>query len=229
MTREEATMDRRARWIGGGALAVALLGGGTGVAIATGGGDDRPLTGSALEKATAAALQHTGGGTVLETEAGDEEPRTGWRSVSTTDGWSKSASMRTSRSSGRREMTMAPPTRSRTATENRHDQTLPQGGCDGSQAGRRGSRAHAPHRRGAGWDRHRRRHVSAAAPPGERTGDPRSGRLRGGDRQPISAVPPRRQVGVPGDRSPGHLAEGHGDRHDQQEEDPGHRRDGRPR
>jgi len=64
-------MDRRARWIGGGALAVALLGGGTGVAIATGGGDDRPLTGSALEKATAAALQHTGGGTVLETEAGD--------------------------------------------------------------------------------------------------------------------------------------------------------------
>jgi hypothetical protein len=71
MTREEATMDRRARWIGGGALAVALLGGGTGVAIATGGGDDRPLTGSALEKASAAALQHTGGGTVLETEAGD--------------------------------------------------------------------------------------------------------------------------------------------------------------
>ena len=64
-------MDRRARWIGGGALAVALLGGGTGVAIARGGGDDRPLTGSALEKATAAALQHTGGGTVLETEAGD--------------------------------------------------------------------------------------------------------------------------------------------------------------
>ncbi|HET7870689.1 MAG TPA: hypothetical protein VFM85_10290 [Actinomycetota bacterium] len=64
-------MDRRARWIGGGALALALIGGGTGVAIAMGGGDDRPLTGSALEKATAAALQHTGGGTVLETEAGD--------------------------------------------------------------------------------------------------------------------------------------------------------------
>jgi hypothetical protein len=64
-------MDRKARWIGGGALAVALIGGGTGVAIATG-GDDRPLTGSALEKATAAALQHTGGGTVIETEAGDD-------------------------------------------------------------------------------------------------------------------------------------------------------------
>jgi uncharacterized membrane protein YkoI len=65
-------MDRKAKWIGGGALAVALIGGGTGVAIATGAGDDRPLTGSALEKATAAALQHTGGGTVIETEAGDD-------------------------------------------------------------------------------------------------------------------------------------------------------------
>lgn len=64
-------MDRKTRWIGGGALAVALIGGGTGVAIATG-GDDRSLTGSALEKATAAALQHTGGGTVMETEAGDD-------------------------------------------------------------------------------------------------------------------------------------------------------------
>jgi uncharacterized membrane protein YkoI len=65
-------MDRKTRWIGGGALAVALIGGGTGVAIATGNRDDRPLTGSALEKATAAALQHTGGGTVIETEAGDD-------------------------------------------------------------------------------------------------------------------------------------------------------------
>lgn len=64
-------MDRKTRWIGGGALAVALIGGGTGVAIATG-GEDRPLTGSALEKATAAALQHTGGGTVIETEAGED-------------------------------------------------------------------------------------------------------------------------------------------------------------
>ncbi|MGH2576419.1 MAG: PepSY domain-containing protein [Actinomycetota bacterium] len=65
-------MDRKTRWIGGGALAVALIGGGTGVAIATGNRDDRPLTGSALEKATAAALQHTGGGTVIETEVGDD-------------------------------------------------------------------------------------------------------------------------------------------------------------
>ncbi len=65
-------MDRRARWIGGGALIVVLIGGGTGVAIATAVGDDRPHTASALEKATAAALQHTGGGTVIETEVGDD-------------------------------------------------------------------------------------------------------------------------------------------------------------
>ena len=65
-------MDRKARWIGGGALIVAVVGGGTGVAIATAVGDDQPLTGSALEKATAAALQHTGGGTVIESEVGDD-------------------------------------------------------------------------------------------------------------------------------------------------------------
>jgi len=66
-------MDRRTKWIAGGALAVALVGGGAGVAIATGAGDtDRPLTGSTLDQARAAALEFTGGGTVTETEAGDE-------------------------------------------------------------------------------------------------------------------------------------------------------------
>ena len=64
-------MDRRTRWIGGGALAIAVIGGGTGIGVAASRGDDQPLTGSALEKATAAALQHTGGGTVIETEVGD--------------------------------------------------------------------------------------------------------------------------------------------------------------
>ena len=34
--------------------------------------DDKPLTGAALDKATAAALEHTGGGTVTETEVGDD-------------------------------------------------------------------------------------------------------------------------------------------------------------
>lgn len=64
-------MDRRKRWIVGGAVALLVVGGGTGIAIATGAGDDTPLTGSALEQATAAALEHTGGGTVIETEVGD--------------------------------------------------------------------------------------------------------------------------------------------------------------
>lgn len=58
-------------WVVGGALAVALLGGGTAVAVATAGDDDRPLSGSDLKRATAAALEHTGGGAVMETEVGD--------------------------------------------------------------------------------------------------------------------------------------------------------------
>ncbi len=65
-------MDRKTKWIAGGALAATLIAGGTGIAIATAGGDEAPLTGSALEKATRAALEHTGGGTVIETEVGDD-------------------------------------------------------------------------------------------------------------------------------------------------------------
>ena len=65
-------MERKRKWIAGGALALAVVGGTTGFAIASAGDDDRPLTGSALEKATAAALAHTGGGTVIESEAGDD-------------------------------------------------------------------------------------------------------------------------------------------------------------
>jgi hypothetical protein len=64
-------MKRKTRWIVGGALALAVVGGGAGIAIGAAGDDDVPLTGSALERATAAALAHTGGGTVIETEAGD--------------------------------------------------------------------------------------------------------------------------------------------------------------
>ncbi|MGQ0669184.1 MAG: PepSY domain-containing protein [Actinomycetota bacterium] len=65
-------MDRKTRWIAGGALAVAVIGGGTGFALAAGGDDDKPLAGSTLDKATAAALEFTGGGTVVETEVGDD-------------------------------------------------------------------------------------------------------------------------------------------------------------
>ena len=58
--------------------AVAALGlGGAAIAGATGGGDDdateKPISGSALDRAKAAALDHTGGGRVTATEVGDEE------------------------------------------------------------------------------------------------------------------------------------------------------------
>lgn len=63
-------MDRRTRWVAGGTLALAAIAGGAGWAFASA-ADDEPLTGPALDQATAAALEHTGGGTVVETEAGD--------------------------------------------------------------------------------------------------------------------------------------------------------------
>jgi hypothetical protein len=53
-----------------------------GVAVAVGGavavsasddGGDRPITGDALERASAVALAHTGEGRVTETEEGDED------------------------------------------------------------------------------------------------------------------------------------------------------------
>jgi hypothetical protein len=63
---------KRTRFILGGVLALALVAGGTAIAIGAGGDDDRPLNGSNLDRATAAALKHTGGGTVIETEVGDD-------------------------------------------------------------------------------------------------------------------------------------------------------------
>jgi uncharacterized membrane protein YkoI len=66
-------MDRGTKWIAGGALALVVIGAGTGVAIATGAADhDEPLTGATLDRARAAALEYTGGGTVIESEAGDD-------------------------------------------------------------------------------------------------------------------------------------------------------------
>jgi uncharacterized membrane protein YkoI len=54
-------------------VVVALAAVAAGIALADGsGGDDKPLTGSSLERATAAALAHTSGGTVTETEVGDD-------------------------------------------------------------------------------------------------------------------------------------------------------------
>jgi uncharacterized membrane protein YkoI len=66
-------MQPRTKWLTGAAVAVVLIGGGTGVAVAaTSGEDEEPLTGSTLDRAVDAALEETGGGTVVETEAGDD-------------------------------------------------------------------------------------------------------------------------------------------------------------
>ena len=58
------------------ALAGGAVAGTVGFAAAGTADDDAteaPITGTALDKATAAALEHTGGGTVTGTEVGDEE------------------------------------------------------------------------------------------------------------------------------------------------------------
>ena len=66
-------MNRKTKLIAGGVGAVALIGGGTAIAVASvGGDDDEPLTGTTLDEAVAAALEKTGGGTVTETEVGDD-------------------------------------------------------------------------------------------------------------------------------------------------------------
>jgi hypothetical protein len=58
--------------IGAGVAVIAALAGGGAAWATAGGGDDSPLTGTALERATTAALAQTGGGTVTETEVGDD-------------------------------------------------------------------------------------------------------------------------------------------------------------
>jgi uncharacterized membrane protein YkoI len=63
-------------WIAGGAVtALAIVAGATGIAAKSMTDSDDPITGPALEKASAAALAYTGGGRVTETEDGDEESR----------------------------------------------------------------------------------------------------------------------------------------------------------
>jgi hypothetical protein len=66
-------VQRKTKWILGGALAAAVVGAGTGTGLAaTSGDDDKPLTGSTLDRAVVAAVDATGGGTVTETEVGDD-------------------------------------------------------------------------------------------------------------------------------------------------------------
>ena len=69
-------MDKLKGVIIGFAVVAVLAIGGTAIASSVGGDDDstdKAITGTALDKAKAAALAHTGGGKVTETEAGDEE------------------------------------------------------------------------------------------------------------------------------------------------------------
>ena len=69
-------MTKRTKILMSAAAVAALAAGGAGVALGTGDEDDaseRPISGSALDRASAAALEHTGGGQVTETEVGDEE------------------------------------------------------------------------------------------------------------------------------------------------------------
>jgi len=60
-----------------GGVAVVTVLGVAGAAIGSSDDDagDKPITGSALQKASAAALAETGGGKVTETEADDEESK----------------------------------------------------------------------------------------------------------------------------------------------------------
>jgi uncharacterized membrane protein YkoI len=70
------TGKKRLFVIGGVALAVLMIGGGTGAVVAMGGDDDeaeQAITGTDLEKASAEALKYTGEGRVTGTEVGDEE------------------------------------------------------------------------------------------------------------------------------------------------------------
>lgn len=67
-------MRKTRKIVTGGVLGIALLGAASGIAAANVGDDnDQPITGEALEKASAAALAHTGGGRVTDTEQGDED------------------------------------------------------------------------------------------------------------------------------------------------------------
>ena len=67
-------MLRKTKLIVGGIAVTALFGAGTGIGIASSDdGSQAPITGGALEKASAIALERTGGSAVNQTELRDEE------------------------------------------------------------------------------------------------------------------------------------------------------------
>lgn len=65
-------MNSKRKIVSAGAALLVAAAAGTGIAAA-GNDTDTPITGEALDKASAAALAHTGEGRVTETEVGDEE------------------------------------------------------------------------------------------------------------------------------------------------------------
>ena len=67
-------MLTRTKLVGVGIVAAAVLAVGTGIGVASSDdGSQAPITGGALEKASAIALERTGGSTVNQTELRDEE------------------------------------------------------------------------------------------------------------------------------------------------------------
>ena len=68
-------MRKRSKLVIVGASSLALAAAGGGLAFAGAGGDDAetPISGTALDRASAAALDHVGDGKVTDTEVGDEE------------------------------------------------------------------------------------------------------------------------------------------------------------
>jgi hypothetical protein len=71
---QDAFMQRRTKILMAGGAVALIASAGAGIAVAGGGADNEaPITGDALDKASAAALDHTGEGRVTETEVGDEE------------------------------------------------------------------------------------------------------------------------------------------------------------
>ncbi|MDW3219757.1 MAG: PepSY domain-containing protein [Acidimicrobiales bacterium] len=70
-------MQTKTKILAAGAIAAAVAAGGTGAALASGNVDDdtgdTPITGDALDWASAVALEHTGEGRVTATEIEDEE------------------------------------------------------------------------------------------------------------------------------------------------------------
>lgn len=66
-------MQRKARIALTAGIIAVVLGGAGAVVVAATNDSDTPITGTALEQATAAALAHTGQGRVTGTEVGDED------------------------------------------------------------------------------------------------------------------------------------------------------------